>query len=398
MEYRIDKYGNKLSILGFGCMRFPKQLGKIDINATEILIKEAVKKGINYFDTAYIYNDSEKILGEILKKNNLRKKVFIATKLPFIFWDSKQRAEKCLNIQLKRLKTNYIDYYLIHMLTDLDLWNKLCDNGIISWIEEKKKQGKIKQIGFSFHGSRQEFLKIIDAYPWDFCQIQYNYMNENYQAGKTGLKKSFQKKIPVIIMEPLLGGKLANKLPREALEIFREANDKISPASWALKWLWNQKEVTLLLSGMNSLEQLNDNITSSLNAKVGMLNKEETKTIESVVEIFNKSYKIFCTGCNYCMPCPKNVNIPACFSSYNTYYSIGKIEGIKQYIMSTGITSSKNGRIENCIKCGTCEKKCPQNIEIIKNLKIVEKKLEPFYIKWVLRLVQKFIKRKKKLN
>ena len=395
MKYRLDKYNNKLSILGLGCMRFPKQFGKTDMKATETLITEAIAGGINYFDTAYIYGDSEIVLGKILKAKELREKIYLATKLPFTFWRDKEQFEKCLNSQLKRLQTDYIDYYLIHMLTTAEQWQDLCDRGIKTWLKEKQNQSKIKQIGFSFHGSQADFLKILAAYDWDFCQIQYNYMNENYQAGKTGLKAAHQKGIPVVIMEPLLGGKLAVKLPKKVNEIFKKANPGLTPAAWALNWLWNQPEVTLLLSGMNSLEQLQENLATASQAEINMLNQKAVKTINQVVEIFNESYKIPCTGCNYCIPCPHGVNIPACFSSYNACYAIGRSQGIKQYFMSVGMTSSHNGRLQHCIKCGACEKKCPQHIEIINNLNLVQKKLEPFWLKWGFNIAEKMMKKNK---
>jgi len=305
---------------------------------------------------------------------------------------SKEDFEKCLNIQLKRLKTDYIDYYLVHNLTDLNMWKKLKDLGIESWIKEKKKEGKIKHIGFSFHGSQNEFLKILDDYDWEFCMIQYNYMNINYQAGKTGLLAAHKKGISVMIMEPLLGGKLAVNLPKKALNALKKSNDKLSPAGWALKWLWNQTEVTTVLSGMNKLEQLNDNVEVANTSSVNMMSKEEVETINKVIDIFNESYKVNCTGCNYCMPCPKGVNIPAALSSYNAYYVMGKIEGIKQYILSIGITSGTNNCISNCTSCTLCEKNCPQEIEIIKELKKAKKKIEPFWIKWILKTVKRIFK------
>jgi len=395
MKYRNDKYGNKLSVLGFGCMRFPSTLGKSNMKETEKLILTAVEKGINYFDTAYIYGDSEKVLGEILNKNNLREKIYIATKLPFTFRTKKEDFDKCLNMQLERLKTNYIDYYLIHMLTDYDMWLRLVDLGIEDWIKEKKKEGKIKQIGFSYHGSQYDFIKILDAYDWEFCQIQYNYMNENYQAGKIGLHKAHEKGLPVVIMEPLLGGKLATKLPKKAIAEFQRANDKISPVAWALKWLWNQKEVTLLLSGMNHMDQLIENTHLASESEINMLSEDELGTVNNVVKIFNEAYKIPCTECNYCMPCPHNVNIPAAFNSYNTCFAMGRIEGIKQYIMSVGIISDKDTRLINCKKCGLCEKKCPQNIEIIKKLSLSGKRLEHFIVRFIFWVTKTFVKKKK---
>lgn len=385
MEYRVDKHYNKLSILGLGCMRFPRHMGITDMKASEELILSAIDRGINYFDTAYIYPGSEEVLGTVLKNNNLREKVFIATKLPLVYINNEKDFDKFFNIQLKRLQTDYIDYYLMHMITDMDQWNRLRDLGIESWIKEKMDNGKIRQIGFSFHGKQQEFMKIIDSYSWDFTLIQYNYMNVNYQAGRAGLLHAYEKGVAVMIMEPLLGGKLAVSLPKRAQTIFKNAKPDASFASWALRWLWNQKEVTLLLSGMSSLEQLNDNCSIANSAYTDMLNEEELMAIDKVVTIFNEQVKIPCTGCNYCMPCPKGVNIPASFLSYNVYHSLGKIEGLKQYAMSLGIANFKKNRIKNCVNCGLCATKCPQKIDIVKELHVVQKKLEPFYVSAILK-------------
>ena len=208
MQYRKDKYGKDISILGYGCMRFSKRGNSIDLEKAEKEVMNAINKGVNYFDTAYIYPGSEEALGKILEKNNVRDKVYIATKLPQYLIKSKNALDKYFEEQLKRLKTDHIDYYLMHMLTDIAAWEKLKKLGIEEWIENKKKEGKIINLGFSFHGNSDMFIKILDAYDWDFCQIQYNYMDENSQAGVKGLKTAYEKNIPVIIMEPLRGGKL----------------------------------------------------------------------------------------------------------------------------------------------------------------------------------------------
>ena len=237
MNYRKDKYGNDLSILGFGCMRFPRKMGMIDMEATEEQIMLAYNNGVNYFDTAYIYPGSEVALGEILSKNKIRDKVNIATKLPHSFIKDKETMEKIFKEELSRLKTDYIDFYLMHMLADVDTWQRLVDMGILGWLEEKKEKGLIKQIGFSYHGNSDMFCKLIDAYDWDFCQIQYNYMDEHSQAGRKGLNYANSKGIPVVIMEPLRGGKLVSKLPEEAKKIFANYHIKKTPAEWAFSWL-----------------------------------------------------------------------------------------------------------------------------------------------------------------
>ena len=388
MNYRTDKKsGNQLSVLGFGCMRFPRNLNRIDLNRTEQLIVKAVAEGVNYFDTAYSYGGSEDTLGQILAKNNLRDKIFLATKLPFLKCKTYEDFESLFQTQLKRLKTNRIDYYLIHALIDANAWENLCSLGIKKWIQEKKASGQIKNIGFSFHGKHHDFMKLLDVYNWDFCQIQYNYIDINYQAGIEGLKKAYAHGLPIIIMEPLLGGKLSTGLPKKALRTFETANPSLTPTAWALRWLWNQKEATVVLSGMSDMSQLEENVKTAENAVADMLTKEENDTVESVIKIIKDAYKIPCTGCNYCMPCPQNVNIPACFSAYNTSYAIGRFDGMKQYVTSVGILHpSRNFGAANCIECGMCEKKCPQHIPITKSLKFVEKRMEPFWMKTGLKI------------
>ena len=252
MHYRCDKYGNRLSVLGFGCMRFPNKAGIIDKKETERQIMTAIEGGVNYFDTAYIYPGSEAALGEILERNQVRDRVFIATKLPHYLIKSKENMEKLFQEELRRLRTDHVDYYLMHMLTDTDTWARLLNLGIADWLQEKKASGAIRQVGFSYHGNSEMFCRLIDAWDWDFCQIQYNYMDEHSQAGRRGLYHAHDKGIPVVIMEPLRGGKLVNRLPEEAKRIFAEYPVKHSPAQWAFRWLWNQPEVTVVLSGMNS--------------------------------------------------------------------------------------------------------------------------------------------------
>ena len=386
MQYRADKKsGNQLSIIGFGCMRFPKNLTQTDIARTEQLIVKAVQEGVNYFDTAYVYGGSEEALGPILAKNNLRDKIFLATKLPHPKCKKYEDFDLFFKTQLERLQTNYIDYYLIHNLGDVHTWKRLCGLGIEKWIKEKKESGQIKNLGFSFHGIHEEFLNLLDIYDWDFCQIQYNYLNTNYQAGRAGLKKAAEKGLPVIVMEPLLGGKLATGLPKKAIEQFKAANSSLSPAAWALRWLWNQKEVTVVLSGMNEISQLEDNIETAETAVPDMLTSAENDIYESVINLIENTYKIPCTGCNYCMPCPNNVNIPACFAAYNVSYTVGMYPGLHMYVASTGsMDPSKKYAASNCTGCGSCEKKCPQHIPIPQLMKDVRKRMEPFWLRTAL--------------
>jgi len=379
MQYRKDKYGNDISILGFGCMRFPRKNKAIDMEETEREILHAIDEGINYFDTAYIYPGSEAALGEILAKNNIRDKIYIATKLPHYLVKSREGMEKIFSEHLKRLQTDHIDYYLMHMLTDLATWEKLKKLGILEFLEEKKKSGAIRQVGFSYHGNSDMFCKLVDAYDWDFCQIQYNYMDEYTQAGRKGLMHAAEKGLPVIIMEPLRGGKLVNNLPQEAVDAFASHPAGYTPAQWALRWLWNQKEVTCILSGMNSMEMLDDNIHTANTTKIGELGEAEEAMYAQAVRAINAKMKVGCTGCGYCMPCPKGVDIPGTFAAYNRRYSEGKFAGLKEHFMCSAARQDSTAAY-NCVKCGKCEQHCPQHIEIRKELKNASKELEgPLY-------------------
>ena len=391
MKYRNDKYGNKISVLGYGCMRFTKKGTKLDYEKAEKEILEAYKNGINYYDTAYIYPGSEELLGKVLEENKLRDKVNIATKLPHYLIKKIEDVEKTFNEELKRLRTDHIDYYLMHMLTDIKSWERLVDMGIIKWLEKKKKEGKIKQIGFSYHGNSDMFCKIIDSYNWDICLIQYNYLDENSQAGKTGLHYAAKKGIPVNIMEPLRGGRLVNGLPEKARKLFNNYSNKMTPVEWSFKWLWNQKEVMCVLSGMNSIEMVKENTKYANEAKIDSFTKEDFELLDKVVESINEKMKVPCTGCRYCMPCPKNVDIPGTFSAYNKYYTDNKFTGLKEYFMCTALRKDSTSA-SNCIECGRCEKHCPQKIEIRKELKNARKKLENPIYKIGKRLAKLFIK------
>jgi predicted aldo/keto reductase-like oxidoreductase len=394
MKYRIDpKSGNKLSILGFGCMRLPRGINaKIDIGKSENLILSAIEQGVNYFDTAYVYAGSEQVLGEILQKNKgVREKIYIATKLPFGQCKTYEDFDRIFTTQLELLNTDYIDYYLIHALYCVSDWDRIRALGIEKWFAEKKASGQIRQAGFSFHGIQSEFMALLDEYDWDFCMIQYNYINENYQAGRAGLQRAHEKGLPVMVMEPLLGGKLATGLPNKAVKLLSDANSNRTPAQWSLRWLWNHPEVTLTLSGMNAEGQLADNIKAAQTAEPGVMGVEELAAIEKVVGVFKESYRIPCTGCNYCLPCPKDVNIPGSFAAYNTYFASGMMAGFTQYITSTGANKPKNYSSKNCVKCGLCEKQCPQQIDIIKDLETVLKKMEPFWFSPAMKLINKIM-------
>ncbi len=375
MNYRTDRYGNQLSILGFGCMRFKKKLGIIDMAKTEKQILTAIEGGVNYFDTAYIYPGSEAALGEILEKNGLRDRVYIATKLPHYLIKSLDDLEKMFATELKRLRTDHIDYYLMHMLTDTDTWERLKGLGIEGWLAQKKESGAIRQVGFSYHGNAEMFCALTDAYDWDLCLIQYNYMDEHSQAGRKGLHYAHSKGIPVMIMEPLRGGKLVSRLPEGAKKIFADYKISHTPADWAFRWLWNQPEVTVVLSGMNSDEMVQENIATASSVKVGELGAEEEAMLKQVVCAINAGMKVGCTGCGYCMPCPKGVDIPGTFAAYNRRYAEGRFWSLVDYVICTALRKNSTAA-SNCVGCGKCEKHCPQKIEIQKELKNAKKVLE----------------------
>ena len=379
MQYRKDKYGNPISVLGYGCMRFTAKAGRVDLDKAEKEIMAAIEGGVNYFDTAYVYAGSEAALGEILHRNNARDKINIATKLPHYLVKNADSMEKYFQEQLKRLQTDHVDYYLMHMLTDVKTWERLKALGVQDWLAEKKKSGAIRQAGFSYHGNSDTFCQLVDAYDWDFCQIQYNYMDEHSQAGVTGLKHAAEKGLPVVIMEPLRGGRLANHLPPEAVKSFETYPVKRSPAEWAFRWLWDQKEVTCVLSGMNSLEMLSENLRAADESRAGEFTDSDRALLKQVSEAINARMKVGCTGCRYCMPCPQHVDIPGVFAAYNRAYIDGKVAGIREYIMCTGLRKNSTGA-GNCVQCGKCETHCPQQIPIRKMLQEAKKTLEfPLY-------------------
>lgn len=375
MKYRSDKYGNQISVLGFGCMRFSQKLGRIDMDKMEREILAAFRAGVNYYDTAYIYPGSEAALGEVLEKNRIRSQVYIATKLPhYLLW-TPGAMEKLFAEQLARLRTGYIDYYFMHMLTDVQTWERLKALGVVEWLAEKQKSGAIRQVGFSYHGNADMFCQLVDAYAWDFCMIQYNYMDEHTQAGRKGLGYAHEKNLPVFIMEPLRGGKLVDRLPEEAKRIFAEHPKQYTPAQWAFRWLWDQPEVTCVLSGMNSVEMVNDNVQTASTTEVGELRPADEDMLRRVVAAVNAKMKVNCTACGYCMPCPQNVDIPGTFAAYNRRYTESRWSAWREYLMCTALRKT-SAAASNCTGCGKCEKHCPQNIGIRNELNHARRALE----------------------
>ena len=379
MNYRQDKYGNALSILGYGCMRFPQTLGVIDMEETEKQVMAAIRGGVNYFDTAYIYPGSEAALGQILHANGVREQVKIATKLPHYLMKNREKMDALFAEELKRLKTDYVDFYLMHMLTDDATWERLKALGIEGWIAEKKASGQIRQVGFSYHGGSDMFCKLVDAYDWDFCQIQYNYLDEHSQAGRKGLYHAHAKGIPVIIMEPLRGGKLVTMLPEKGKKIIADHTPSRTPAEWAFRWLWDQPEVTVVLSGMNTMEMVDENIAAASMAQAGELTEADQAMLRRVVDAIQETMKVGCTACGYCQPCPKNVDIPGVFACYNRVYSENRSAAVLDYMKCTAFRKDSTAA-SRCIGCGKCEQHCPQGIEIRKHLKDAANVLEtPVY-------------------
>ena len=375
MQYRKDKKGNQLSILGYGCMRFTKNGSSIDLEKAEQELMYGISHGINYLDTAYVYPGNEEAVGKILAKNHCREEINLATKLPHYLIRTRAGAEKKFQEELQRLQTDYIDYYLMHMLNDCRTWEKLVQIGIRDWIEEKKKSGVIRNIGFSYHGNSENFRALLDAYDWDFCQIQYNYLDEHAQAGREGLEYAGEKGIPVIIMEPLRGGRLVNHLPQGARECIAKSDTFHTPAELALRWLWDQPQVTCVLSGMNSIDMVKENIRIAETAEPNQFGEQEQALIAQVREEIQKKMKLPCTGCGYCMPCPQHVDIPMTFHCYNLRYAEGKHSGMWEYVQSTAMRRDTTSASQ-CIGCGKCERHCPQGIQIREKLKEAVRELE----------------------
>ena len=379
MLYRkIGQTNELVSILGFGCMRLPvikDDPSKIDYDMALPMIYHAIDAGINYFDTAYPYHNgqSEIFLGHALK-GYLREKVKIATKLPVWNIDSREDMDMYLDIQLERLNTDYIDFYLVHSLNK-DFWSKLSGIGLLDFLENSKKKGKILHIGFSFHDDVDTFKQIVDSYAWDFCQIQYNIMDEYYQAGRLGLEYAASKGLGIAIMEPMRGGSLVNMVPSDILSQWKQIDSKRSPAYWCLHYLWDRNDISLVLSGMNTMEQLQENINSAKTGFTNILSENEKRVISTVGDMYRSKLAVNCTGCRYCLPCPAGVYIPLNFKYLNNISIYGDIQTArKQYINHLG---SKR-KASNCNKCGECEPRCPQNIPIRKMLKITAQKLENY--------------------
>ncbi|MPW27164.1 aldo/keto reductase [Alkalibaculum sp. M08DMB] len=378
MLYRkFGKTNENVSILGFGCMRLPLLPGgdttKIDEQLAMKLVHYAIDKGLNYIDTAYPYHgtgmenggQSELFVAKVLK-NGYREKVKIATKLPSWLIKTREDMDILLNKQLERLETDVIDFYLVHGINS-NVWPILKEAGITEFLDDAIKDGRIKYAGFSFHDKLDLFKEVVDHYDWSFCQIQYNYIDEDFQAGAEGLDYAAQRGLGIVIMEPIRGGKLADNLPEEALNAFDKSQIKRTPAEWALRWVSNHPGVSVILSGMNTMDQVKENINIANEATTNSLTKKELEIVDEVKEILQERIKVNCTACGYCMPCPEGVNIPSCFTMYNNYQIFGKEEAYNMRM-------APSQRASNCVECGICETHCPQGILIrdeLRNVKAV---------------------------
>lgn len=376
MQYsKFGKTGLNISKLGFGSMRMPilnENNSEIDEEKSKEMLYYAINNGINYIDTAYNYHEgkSEEFLGRALK-DGYRQKIYLATKLPVWKVEKYEDFEMYLDEQLERLKTDYIDFYLLHAL-GISRWNKIKNLKVFDFIKKAKESGKIKYMGFSFHDKLEAFKEIVDSYNWDFCQIQLNYMDQNYQAGIEGLNYAAAKDIPVIIMEPVKGGKLASNSNEDINKLWNDMPVKRSPAQWALKWLFNNEKVSLVLSGMSELKHVKENIEAADETTQNSLTKKELEIIDKVKGIFDNKTRINCTGCEYCMPCPNNIPIPFLFEDYNNIFLYDDDKGKKRYkrLMDKGCSA------KSCVECRKCESMCPQNINIVDKLK----ELHEFYM------------------
>jgi len=389
MQYRSDKSGEALSVLGFGCMRFTKKGGSIDLDKAEREIMAAYGAGVNYYDTAYVYPGSEAAIGEIFERNHIREKIKIATKLPQYLIGSRDAVDRYFREELARLRTSYVDYYLMHHVTDVAMWEKLKKVGILDWISEKKQSGAIRNIGFSYHGNTENLLTILNDYDWDICQIQYNYFDEFSQAGVEGLRAAAAKGIPVVIMEPLRGGKLVN-LPPAAMKLLQDSGRGWSSAEWGFRWLYNQPEVTVVLSGMNSVEMVCENCAVADAAMAAELTEKDFQTLAAVSASIREKEKVGCTGCRYCMPCPRGVDIPGAFRCYNAMFIESKRQGRFQYAQTVGLTKEP-AFATRCIGCGKCEQHCPQGLPIREKLKEADRALRPLPYKLGINAVRKFM-------
>lgn len=363
---KIENLGISPSLLGYGTMRFPCLAnGEIDEPRAEALLDHAIEKGVTYIDTAYPYHEtkSEPFVGKVLKKY-ARDLFYLATKLPLWSIETLEDAKAMFENQLKRLQVEYIDFYLLHAM-DLEKWEKALKLDILSYLIEEKEKGRIRYLGFSFHDEFEVFERILTYHDWDFCQLQLNYMDLEIQAGMRGYMLAEKMGVPIIVMEPVKGGTLAN-LPSDIAKMFQEANPKASIASWALRFVASFPNVKVVLSGMSDEEQLADNLQTFMDFQA--LDEKELEVIEHVAHAICSRMQNGCTGCEYCMPCPFGVQIPGNFKIWNDDAMYGNhVKAQDKYL------NLKEGKADACKACGVCETKCPQHIHIREDLQKIKK-------------------------
>nr|WP_320160085.1 aldo/keto reductase [uncultured Methanoregula sp.] len=372
MLYRkFPRVSHDISILGFGCMRLPPEAGqqaggKIDVPEATRMIRTAIDGGVNYIDTAYPYHngESEVVVGKALGEG-YRDRVFLATKLPSWLVTSREDMDRYLDEQLARLATDHIDFYLLHGLGG-ETWENLSRLGVLEFLDRARADGRIRYPAFSFHDQFPVFKEIVDAYEWTFAQIQYNYMDEQYQAGTQGLRYAAERGLGIVVMEPLRGGLLSGYVPAIRQHI-QNAPVRRTPSEWGLRWVWNHPEVTVVLSGMSAMEQVEENLAVAAQGLPYSLSPEELAVVETMRETFASRVKIPCTGCRYCMPCENGVDIPSCFMYYNqayTYDAREKATGVYLWALNGSFSGGVPGFASCCIQCGECEEKCPQHFPI----------------------------------
>jgi len=377
MLYRkMPRSGDDLSILGFGCMRLPLKNGEIDEEKAIRQIRSAIDGGVNYIDTAAPYHNgqSEIVVGKALSQG-YREKVRLATKLSWWMVEEETGPSGFLENQMKKLQTDHVDYYLLHAMTG-EGWEQVKKLGALEFLEEARQDGRIGNAGFSFHGTPDLFREILASFDWDFCQIQYNYLDENFQAGTAGLKYASSRGLGVIVMEPLRGGSLARIVPPSVKEIWDGADKKRSPAEWGLRWIWNHPEVTVVLSGMNEESHIEENMRAAGEGLPNSLTEKELELVSKAAEEYRRLTKVHCTGCRYCMPCPAGVDIPMCFEFYNRYHLLGQEDPKRQYYFWLGGIIGEKAHASLCVNCGRCMELCPQGLAIPELLKDVVKDLE----------------------
>jgi predicted aldo/keto reductase-like oxidoreductase len=392
MVYRkMGRTGVEVSALGYGCMRYPRKGGRIDAERTDAQLESALERGVNYFDTAWAYlnGQSEAILGKFLSRVG-RERAYVADKiLPALIF-SRKDLDRILGVILSRLATDRVDFLLMHSLSDFAVWERLKSLGALEFLEAARRDGRIRFAGFSWHGDKDDFKRVVDDYPWDFCQIQYNYLDEHNQAGREGLEHAAAKGLGVVVMEPLRGGSLVGRMPPEAeaamrrAEAARPGGASPSPAALALNWIWDHPGVSTILSGLNEERHIDENVALAERSAPLSMSEADKALLAEVRSVYERLMRVRCTGCGYCMPCPFGVNIPFAFAALNSYGYFRGSQARFQYNLNTsGYAGGRKSAASVCTKCGACEKKCPQHIEIRKSLDEASRELESGAMKLV---------------